>query len=352
MQEELKKREEEIKKEMWTKAVTAAKAQSEEENKKREVELESLRKRDEEGRKKEIEFLRERQEFENKMKNVEFEKEKALFEAKKQMEEEIKTQVQKEQTLGQEKLQLEWEKKLAERDKQMEILQRSLAEANQKANQGSIQIQGEIQENALKSLLENEFPFDTVDDVPTGIKGADLVHSVRNQFGHTAGIIAWESKNTKAWSDSWVDKLKEELQKITGREVVIKIKEITKPELHAQLVAENVAEQLEKRVTFRRAMKKALDASVDAGAKGVKMQVAGRLGGAEIARTEKMSSGSVPLHTLRADVDYGFAEAKTAYGVIGVKVWIYKGLISSGKEKLYAPDAEEGKVQEVATAKN
>ena len=221
MQEELKKREEEIKKEMWTKAVTAAKAQSEEENKKREVELESLRKRDEEGRKKEIEFLRERQEFENKMKNVEFEKEKALFEAKKQMEEEIKTQVQKEQTLGQEKLQLEWEKKLAERDKQMEILQRSLAEANQKANQGSIQIQGEIQENALKSLLENEFPFDTVDDVPTGIKGADLVHSVRNQFGHTAGIIAWESKNTKAWSDSWVDKLKEDRLRVNASVSVI-----------------------------------------------------------------------------------------------------------------------------------
>ncbi len=149
-----------------------------------------------------------------------------------------------------------------------------------------------------------------------------------------------------------VDKLKEEIQKITGREVVIKIKEIMKPELQAQLVAENIAEQLEKRVAFRRAMKKALDASNDAGAKGVKMQVAGRLGGAEIARTEKMSSGSVPLHTLRADVDYGFAEAKTTYGVIGVKVWIYKGLISSEKEKLYAPDAKEGEVQEVATAKN
>ncbi|MBI2471104.1 MAG: 30S ribosomal protein S3 [Planctomycetes bacterium] len=149
-----------------------------------------------------------------------------------------------------------------------------------------------------------------------------------------------------------VDKLKDELQKITGREVVIKIKEITKPELQAQLVAENIAEQLEKRVTFRRAMKKALDTSTDAGAKGVKMQVAGRLGGAEIARTEKMAFGSIPLHTLRADVDYGFAEAKTTYGVIGVKVWIYKGLISSEKEKLYASDAKEGEVQEVATAKN
>lgn len=149
-----------------------------------------------------------------------------------------------------------------------------------------------------------------------------------------------------------VDKLKDEIQKLIGREVVIKIKEITKPELYAQLVAENIAEQLEKRAAFRRAMKKAMDASVDAGAKGVKMQVAGRLGGAEIARTEKMSFGSIPLHTLRADVDYGFAEAKTTYGVIGVKVWIYKGLISSEKEKRYAPDAKEGEVQEVAKAEN
>ncbi len=149
-----------------------------------------------------------------------------------------------------------------------------------------------------------------------------------------------------------VDKLKEEVQKLIGREVVIKIKEITKPELYAQLVAENIAEQLEKRAAFRRAMKKAMDVTIDAGAKGVKMQVAGRLGGAEIARTEKMSFGSIPLHTLRADVDYGLAEAKTTYGVIGVKVWIYKGLISSEKEKRYAPDAKEGEVQKVAKAEN
>ncbi|MCF6155992.1 MAG: 30S ribosomal protein S3 [Candidatus Brocadia sp.] len=149
-----------------------------------------------------------------------------------------------------------------------------------------------------------------------------------------------------------VDKLRDELQKFIGREVVIKIKEISRPELYAQLVAENIAEQLEKRAAFRRAMKKAMDASVDAGAKGVRMQVAGRLGGAEIARTEKMSFGSIPLHTLRADVDYGFAEAKTTYGVIGVKVWIYKGLIGSVKEKKHAPDAKEGEVQEVAKAEN
>lgn len=149
-----------------------------------------------------------------------------------------------------------------------------------------------------------------------------------------------------------VDKLKEEIQKLINREVVIKIKEITKPELYAQLVAESIAEQLMKRAAFRRTMKKAMDTSLDGGAKGVKIQVAGRLGGAEIARTEKMTYGSVPLHTLRADVDYGFAEAKTTYGVIGVKVWIYKGLISTEKERVYAPDAKEGEIQEVAKAKN
>ncbi len=145
-----------------------------------------------------------------------------------------------------------------------------------------------------------------------------------------------------------VDKLKDEMQKLVGREVVIKIKEITKQELHAQLVAESIAEQLVKRVAFRRAMKKAMDASIDAGAEGVKMQVAGRLGGAEIARTEKMASGSIPLHTLRADVDYGIAEAKTTYGVIGVKVWIYKGLVSIDKEMKHAPNAKEGEVPKVA----
>lgn len=149
-----------------------------------------------------------------------------------------------------------------------------------------------------------------------------------------------------------VDKLKEEIQKLINREVVIKIKEITRPELYAQLVAESIAEQLVKRAAFRRTMKKAMDTSLEGGAKGVKIQVAGRLGGAEIARTEKMTYGSVPLHTLRADVDYGFAEAKTTYGVIGVKVWIYKGLVSTEKENAYAPDAKEGEVQEIAKAKN
>lgn len=122
-----------------------------------------------------------------------------------------------------------------------------------------------------------------------------------------------------------VDRLKKELETLTGKQVTIDIKEIRKPELNAQLVAENIALQLEKRVSFRRAMKKAVSSALKFGALGVKVSCAGRLAGAEIARTEWYREGRVPLHTFRADIDYGFAEARTTYGKIGVKVWIYKG---------------------------
>ncbi|GBD98771.1 30S ribosomal protein S3 [bacterium BMS3Abin07] len=122
-----------------------------------------------------------------------------------------------------------------------------------------------------------------------------------------------------------VEKLKKDLEFLTSKQVQIDIKEIRKPELDAQLVAENIAMQLEKRVAFRRSMKKAVASSMRFGALGVKVACAGRLAGAEIARSEWYREGRVPLHTLRADIDYGFAEAKTTYGVIGIKVWIYKG---------------------------
>ena len=122
-----------------------------------------------------------------------------------------------------------------------------------------------------------------------------------------------------------VDKLKQEIQKKTGKEVFINIQEILKPELDAQLVAESVALQLEKRIAFRRAMRKAVDAALRFGAKGIKVRVSGRLNGAEIARSEWYLHGQLPLQTLRADIDYGFAEANTTYGQIGVKVWLYKG---------------------------
>jgi len=122
-----------------------------------------------------------------------------------------------------------------------------------------------------------------------------------------------------------IENLKKEIQKLTPKEVSINIIEIRRPETDGQLTAENVAMQLERRVAFRRAMKKTVLSSMKLGAKGIKIQVSGRLGGAEMSRTEWYREGRVPLHTLRADIDYGFSEARTPYGIIGVKVWIYKG---------------------------
>jgi small subunit ribosomal protein S3 len=124
---------------------------------------------------------------------------------------------------------------------------------------------------------------------------------------------------------SEIDKLKEELSKLTGKEIYVDIVEVKNPDLDGQLVAENIALQLERRVSFRRAMKKSLQIAKDMGAQGIKIRCAGRLGGAELARVESYHWGRVPLHTLRADIDYGFAEAKTVYGKLGVKCWICKG---------------------------
>ena len=124
---------------------------------------------------------------------------------------------------------------------------------------------------------------------------------------------------------SEVERIQEELQALTGRRIEIKIDEVNRPEIDAQLISEDIAEQLKKRSSFRRTMKRALDQTMDGGARGVKIQLSGRLGGSEMSRTEKASLGSVPLSTLRAKVDYGFAEAKTAQGHIGIKVWVNQG---------------------------
>ena len=126
-----------------------------------------------------------------------------------------------------------------------------------------------------------------------------------------------------------IEDLKKKLSKLSNLEVFLDIKEVRKPEVEAKLVAENIASQLEKRVSFRRAMKKGVQSSMRLGAKGVKILCSGRLGGAEIARNEKYHEGSVPLHTLRSDIDYATAEAETTYGIVGIKVWINKGLILS-----------------------
>ena len=146
-----------------------------------------------------------------------------------------------------------------------------------------------------------------------------IIHS-----GRPGVIIGAKGKN--------VEELRSAISKIVGMSANVSIKEIRKPEIDAQLVAESVASQLERRVMFRRAMKRAVSNALRAGAQGVKIKVSGRLGGAEIARSEWYREGRVPAHTLRADIDYGFAEALTTYGIIGVKVWIFKGEIIGNQE--------------------
>ncbi len=130
---------------------------------------------------------------------------------------------------------------------------------------------------------------------------------------------------------SEVEGLRREIQKMTEKDIFINIVEVRKPEIEAQLVAENIAGQLERRVAFRRALKRSVSSALRFGAEGIKVMVAGRLNGAEMSRREWYREGRVPLQTLRADIDYGFAEAKTTYGIIGVKVWVFKGMIT-GKE--------------------
>ena len=139
-----------------------------------------------------------------------------------------------------------------------------------------------------------------------------------------------------------IDKLKEEVQKLSTKKVLVDVKEIKKPDKDAQLVAENIALQLENRVSFRRAMKSAMGRSRKAGAKGIKAACSGRLGGADMARTEFYTEGTIPLQTLRADIDYGFAEADTTYGKVGVKVWIYNGEVLPTKAAPAKEDEKEG----------
>ena len=141
-----------------------------------------------------------------------------------------------------------------------------------------------------------------------------------------------------------IDILQNELQNLIGRRVNLKVEEVSRPEVHAQLVAEEVAAQLSKRTSFRRTMKRTLEQTMDAGAKGIKIQLSGRLGGAEMARREKQIAGSIPLSTLRAKIDYGFTEARTAQGNIGVQVWINQGMYQGDSDGL---DAEAGQAPKV-----
>lgn len=140
-----------------------------------------------------------------------------------------------------------------------------------------------------------------------------------------------------------VEVLRQELRKLTDKNVFVNIVEVARPEMDAQLVAENIADQLERRIAFRRAMKQAMGRTMRMGAEGIKIMCSGRLGGAEIARTEWVSEGKVPLHTLRADIDYATAEANTTYGKIGIKVWIYKGEVLGGRPLPTEENKEEAK---------
>jgi len=172
-----------------------------------------------------------------------------------------------------------------------------------------------VEDEKIRVFVKAEYGFAAISEIEierTREEVKVILHSAR------PGLIIGRK-------GSEVDRLREQLEELTSRRITVNIIEITKPELTAQLVAENVAQQLEKRAAFRRTMKQAVDATMGAGAKGVKIRVAGRLGGAEMHRSEVTLRGSIPLTTLSANIDYGFAQAYCTYGVIGVKVWVYTG---------------------------
>ncbi len=174
-----------------------------------------------------------------------------------------------------------------------------------------------VEDQKIRDAVKKEYGFAGVPrvDIERKTEGGEVTVIIRTA---RPGVIIGR-KGAK------VDQLKDDLAKITGKKVDLKIQEIDRPELDAQLVAEGVAEQLKKRMSFRRVIKKSLELTMGAGAKGCKIQVSGRLGGHEMARTEASLEGSIPLQTLRADIDYGFAQAITTHGTIGVKCWVFRG---------------------------
>ena len=187
-----------------------------------------------------------------------------------------------------------------------------------------------MEDRKLRDFVKKKYPFAGIPKVEIE-RTRDEIKVVL--FTARPGIIIGR-KGTE------VERLQSELQDLVGRRINIKIEEINRPELEAQLVAEDIAEQLSKRASFRRTMKRAMEQSIEAGAKGIKIQLAGRLGGSEMARREKQNAGSIPLSTLRAKIDYGFTEAKTAQGHIGVQVWINQGMYH--EDDIHGADAQEG----------
>ncbi len=186
-----------------------------------------------------------------------------------------------------------------------------------------------LEDHRIRKYIKANYKFAGIPKIEIERKGEEV-----NIILHTArpGLVIGRK-------GAEVDKLRGTLEEMTGKRINVNILEVSKPELDAQLVAESIGEQLEKRASFRRTMKKSIEMARQAGARGIKIICAGRLGGAEIARSETQSAGSIPLHTLKAIIDYGFAQAITTYGTIGVKVWIYKGLADE-RGNLHGADAK------------
>lgn len=179
-----------------------------------------------------------------------------------------------------------------------------------------------VEDHQIREYLKNTLKTAGISEIKIERKATDVRVSVLTA---KPGMIIGKG-------GAAIEELKKKLDKMTGKNVSLNIVEIKDVDMDAQLVAENIALQLEKRISFRKAMKQAMSRTMKQGAKGIKTQVSGRLGGAEIARTEHYSEGTIPLQTLRADIDYGFAEANTTYGIIGVKAWIYKGEVLPAKK--------------------
>jgi len=179
-----------------------------------------------------------------------------------------------------------------------------------------------VEDYKIRTYLKETLKTAGISDIKLERKGNDVKV---NLYTAKPGMIIGKG-------GAAIEELKKKLDKMTGKNTALNIVEVKNVDMDATLVAENIALQLEKRISFRKAMKQAMSKTMKSGAKGIKTQVSGRLGGAEIARSEHYSEGTIPLQTLRADIDYGFAEAKTTYGIIGVKVWIYKGEVLPAKK--------------------
>lgn len=186
-----------------------------------------------------------------------------------------------------------------------------------------------IEDHKLREMLKEKF-------YATGISRIDIE---RSDARMTVNIFTGKPGMIIGRGGKGIEELKAEVEKFLGHACNINVMEIKSPDTDAQLVAENIAQQLEKRIAFRRAMKQSIQQAMKTGAKGVKISIGGRLGGADIARTEHYHEGSIPLQTLRANIDYGFAEAKTTYGRLGVKVWVYKGQVLPKPKKTAQPAA-------------